>query len=276
MLGIGISVFVSDAFLRELKTPPFFWIGPELAKRVARGDNSALLSQKQVQKANSRGGLNLLIWQGFVRAEDSRRADLWSELMGVFLDDHRGYLFKEIIAQGESAEHLQALRNTGGYIFGRTGCYVDFEEANFEQLLREPHIAGITRELALKQFGTWISSLFHYQPPQFGFSRSEQQLLHTALAGGTDQELSVELGISLSAVKKTWRSAYERVAACLPELMGSDFRLNGERSKRGRDKKQHLISYLREHPQELRPVSRKFLRQTVPSGSRLHTGNSAS
>src|SRR5580704_7954862 len=56
LLGLGVSVVVSDDFLRELKTPPFFWIGPELANRVARGYDSALLSQKQIREANSRGG----------------------------------------------------------------------------------------------------------------------------------------------------------------------------------------------------------------------------
>src|ERR1700733_9722283 len=53
-LGIGASVVLSGDFLRELKTPPFFWIGPELAKRLARGDDSALLTEKQIQEANSR------------------------------------------------------------------------------------------------------------------------------------------------------------------------------------------------------------------------------
>ena len=70
-LGLGVSVVLSDDFLRELKTPPFFWMGPELAKRVAREDDSALLTQRQIREANSFGGLNLAIWQGFVRAEDS-------------------------------------------------------------------------------------------------------------------------------------------------------------------------------------------------------------
>ena len=76
MLGIGVSVFISDDFLRAVKTPPFFWIGPELAKRVARGDDSALVSEQQVRESNSRGGLNLLIWHGAVRAEDAKRAEI--------------------------------------------------------------------------------------------------------------------------------------------------------------------------------------------------------
>ena len=276
MLGVGVTVFVSDDFLREVKTQPFFWIGPELAKRVARGDHSPLLSQKQVQEANSQGGLNLVTWQACVRMEDSKRTEVWKELMVAFLDQHSGFLLKELVAHGESAEHLEGLRNTGGFLLNlRDGCYGDFNGMVFHELVLEPHIAGITREMALKPPGSWIGSLFLNQPPQFGFSVGEQRLLRSALTGGTDEELSDELGVSLSSIKKTWRSAYDRVAACQPELIPSDSQSNGETSKRGRDKKQYLISYLREHPQELRPVSRKLLRHSTSSGRRLSEERSA-
>jgi hypothetical protein len=260
ILGVGVSVVLSDDFLSEVKTPPFFWMGPELAKRMARGDHSVLLTQKQIREANSFGGLNLAIWQGFVRAEDSNRPEFWSELMEVFLDNHRGFLFKEIVIQGESPVHLEALGHTGGLLLGRDGRYGDFEGIGAQQLVREPHIVGITREIALQQFGSWISSLFRYEPPRFGFTRSEQRLLLSALLGGTDEELSCLLNTSLSAVKKTWRSVYDRVAARSPELIPSNSQPDGDVSKRGRDKKRHLIAYLREHPEELRPVSRSILR----------------
>jgi DNA-binding NarL/FixJ family response regulator len=102
-----------------------------------------------------------------------------------------------------------------------------------------------------------------YEAPQFGFSRSEQRLLLSALAGGTDEELSNELGVSLSAIKQTWRSIYRRVVTRNPELIPSDSQEGREGSTRGRNKKQHLIAYLREHRQELRPVSRKILQQNA-------------
>jgi hypothetical protein len=260
VLGVGVSVVLSDDFLRELKTPPFFWLGPELAKRVARRDDSALLTHKQIQEANSRGGLNLAIWHGFLRAEDAKRPEIWSELMTVFLDHHRGFLIEEIVIQAESPEHLEGLRHTGGFLLGRDGCYGNFQAIDPQQLVREPHIVGITREMARKQFGSWISSLFRYQPPCFGFTRGEQRLLLSALVGGTDEELSRLLDTSLSAVKKTWRAIYDRVAAHLPELIPSNSQPDGDAAKRGRDKKQRLIAYLREHPEELRPVSRRLLR----------------
>ena len=38
-MGVGVSAFVSDESLLELKTPPFFWIGPEVVKRFVRGES---------------------------------------------------------------------------------------------------------------------------------------------------------------------------------------------------------------------------------------------
>jgi hypothetical protein len=258
MLGVGASVFVSDDFLRELKTPPFFWIGPELLTRVRRG-NSPLLSESQVRDANARGGLNLAVWNTTIGMEDIQRVEVWNELMAAFFKYHRGYLLKELVAQGESEADLQAVRNTGGLLWhGSDGRYGDFWDEDLNNLLRTPHIHGMTRELALARPGSWIGSLFLYQPPLCGFSRSEQRLLLAALEGGTDENLSDTLAISRDTVKKTWRLIYERVAACLPELVPGNSPTDIG-MPRGKDKKQRLLTYLREHPEELRPVSRKLL-----------------
>jgi hypothetical protein len=261
MVAIGVGVFVSDDFLRELKIPPFFWIGPELAERVMRGD-SPVLSEKQVSDANSRGGLNLVMWHVCIREEDANRPEVGAELMAAMFEHHRGYLLKELIGQADSLEHLEGMRNTGGHLFnasdGRWGV-LDAPDPN--DILSQPHVSGLDREVAQKELGSWIGYLFLYEPPRFGFSRSEQRLLVAALAGGTDEELGIELGLSLSTTKKLWRSVYRRVAALDPDLIPDDSQADGESSKRGRSKKQRLMAYLREHFQELRPVSRKLLEQ---------------
>ncbi|MGB6545523.1 MAG: hypothetical protein WBE97_07845 [Candidatus Acidiferrales bacterium] len=265
MAGIGVTVCVSGDFLREVKTPPFFWIGPELAKRVARGD-SPLLSEKQLREANSGSGLNLMVWHACIRMEAIKRVEVWQELMTTFLDEHRGFLFSCIAVQADSLEHLEGIRNTGGRLLKpASGRYEDFEGKNLGEIISEPHILGLTRQTALEQLGSWIGLLFVHEPPRFGFSRSEQRLLLAALAGGTDEELSEQLGIALSTTKKMWRSVYHRVAAINPELIPNDSREDGVTSKRGKSKKQRLMTYLRDHREELRPVSRNLLQhRTVP------------
>ena len=97
-----------------------------------------------------------------------------------------------------------------------------------------------------------------YRKPVIGFTRSEQRLLSAALQGGTDGELCDLLGVSLSAVKKTWASIYLRVQSAKP----SDARIELDESidgDRGKEKKQKLLVFLREHPEELRPYYLRML-----------------
>ncbi len=260
--ALGVSAFVSDEFLRELKASPHFWIGPELLRRIGRGQ-SPLLSAKQVSEANSRGGLNVAVWHGSLRAEDNQRTEVWSALTAAFLEYHCGFLLKEIVVQAESREHLLGMRNTGTFFWNAADrAYGPFPDGNLDEIVTRPHVSGLTREMALEQPGSWGGSLFVlHRPPQFGFNRSEQRLLLAALEGGTDGQLSDRLGISVDAVRKSWRSIYARVAACSGRLIAENSPAAGDdgTGERGKEKKHHLLAYLHEHPEELRPVSRKLL-----------------
>jgi DNA-binding NarL/FixJ family response regulator len=260
VVACGVRVFVSDDFISTLKKPPFIWAGPELVRRVKSG-RSPLLSDKQVREANCDGGLTLLVWEGVVRAEDSSRKDVLQAMFADFAERHRGFRLKELISHSTTAQHLEAMLQSGGMALSADGRYADGVEKPLPEVVAEPHYFGITRDLAQRQFGTWLGLLFAYEPPRFRFRPSEQQLLSAALRGGTDEELADELGISLSAVKKTWRLIYERVAACDGGIL-----LNGhepvavvseenEVSERGKEKKRRLLAYLRDHLEELRPAT---------------------
>jgi hypothetical protein len=261
---VGVSVFVGDEFVRELKTPPLFWFGPELARRIVRGD-SPMLSDMQVREANSCGGLNTITWEGCIRPGFESHTEVHRKVVSMFIEEHRGYLCKEAIScQIESVERLQWVLKTGGLLWDpKHGRYVETLEKHQKEIISKPHILGVTREIEHNRPGTWVGALFDYHPPKLGFSRGEQRLLLSALSGGTDQELSDHLGVSVSTVKNTWRSIYDRTASCLPELFLDHSRADARISERGKEKKRHLLAYLRDHPEELRPVSRKLLQQGV-------------
>jgi DNA-binding transcriptional ArsR family regulator len=262
ILGVGVSVFVNDDFMREVKTPPLFWIGPELARRIARG-NSPLLTGRALRDANTRGGLNLLTWEGCIRPEDAKRAETYNRMILAFMEEHRGFLWKEIIgAQAHSAETVRSMLKSGGALFDPAKkSWVDSYERDLQEFIAKPHLIGLDRETALSRPGSWVGGLFDYEPPRCGFSHGEQRLLSSALGGETDEQLARALGISRSAIKKTWRSIYDRVARCLPELVQGESRLDTSMLERGKEKKHRLLGYLREHTEELRPVSRKLLQQ---------------
>ena len=261
---VGFTAVVHDDFLREMKTPPLFWVGPELARRVVKGE-SPLLSDIQFRDANSQGGLNLVVWEGLARPGYDANQEMQRYMMEVFLEQHRGYLWKEVISsQLESPERLEFTLMTGGALWDPlAGGYTSILGRDPREIVSKPHIAGLTRDLERKRdsnwAGTWVGALFDYHPPIVGFSRSEQRLLSFALQGQTDEHLAELLGTSLPAVKKMWVSIYRRLEDSLPALIPDSFQSDTAPGGRGREKRRRLLAYLREHPEELRPVSRRIL-----------------
>ena len=193
-------------------------------------------------------------------------------MVEAYRQGYRGFLLKEMItAQVESVQRLQWSVDAGGLFWNPVKSrYVKSLRIHAEKFVRQPHIVGITRELEFNRLGSWIGSLFDYQPPELGFSRSEQRLLQAALAGEseTDQELSETLGVSVPTIKKMWRSAYCRVTDRRPEVIPD--RERAKRAERGKEKRRHLLAYLRAHPEELRPVSHRRLGQQPRVARRVH------
>jgi hypothetical protein len=257
----GVSAIVGDDFLREMKRPPHFWLGPELTRRIMRGE-SPLLTSKQVCEQNSRDGLNLVCWESGFRLEYERNGEVQRYMMSGFIQVHRGYFWKEVISsQSWNAEHLEFVLRTGGHLWDPLTCgYTSTLRKDPSEIVSKPHIVGTTRGLELerqgKWAGSWVGALFDYHPPMLGLSRSEQRLLSCALSGATDEHLAETLGKSLPAVKKTWVSIYRRAEGCLPELISDPVRSDLPASGRGKEKRRGVLAYLREHPEELRPVSR--------------------
>jgi hypothetical protein len=264
-LGAVMCPFVSDDFLQESKTCPMFWVGPELVKRIAAG-KSPLLSEVEVRDANSAEGLNLLVWHNTSHPQDIRRGDVVTTILTFAEQYLRGIRLRELVGQADCVEHYYCMRDAGGFYFDRVrGAYVSYPELNAQNFADEPRTCGLTRELASAQVTSWLASFFvSYAPPQLSLSRGEQQLLRAARDGETDEELGDRLGISIHAVKMRWRMIYDRAAACLPDLVAADCsRVDGEAFGRGKQKKQRLLDYVRKHPEELHPVSRKLLRQSA-------------
>jgi hypothetical protein len=259
LAGVGVGVFVRDEFIREMKTPRQFWVGPELTKRILNG-KSPVLSDKEVREANSGEGLNELVWETLTEPSFAKRTEIYHLMGSAYIEIHRGFRLKEMItSQVESPERLQWAIDAGGlYWDPKAGRYVKSLKKGTEEFARNPHVVGITRELEFGRPGSWVGSLFDYHPPRFYFSAGEQRLLACAISNrtATNPALAQKLDVSLTTVKKTWLSVYNRVARQAPELIHDDFK-GGADSKRGKEKRRGLLSYLLEHPEELRPVLRR-------------------
>jgi DNA-binding NarL/FixJ family response regulator len=139
-----------------------------------------------------------------------------------------------------------------------------------EQLkeLKQPHVIYLRRETALQTYGSWAGSMFVHEPARIGFASSQQRLLIAALRGGTDEELAAQLGVSTSAVKKGWQLIYEKAEAC-NAVLGIQNSNGPELAERGKERKRSLLTYVRAHPEELRPVDMKLVNRTEHFSKRL-------
>ena len=274
--GVAVGLFVYEDFIREVKTSPLFWFGAELVKRITAG-RSPVLSDKEVREANSSKGLNLIVWEALPCLDFATRADLFHLMIEAFREVHRGFRLKEMItSQAESVDRLKWAVDAGGLIWDPAKArYVNSPNKNAEEFVRKPHVVGITRELEFARLGSWVGTLFDYLPPRFGFSPSEQRMLLAALAGqsGTDEELSEALDVSLPTIKKMWLSVYRRMADGQSKTIRDSARSGT--SERGKEKRRRLLAYLRDHPEELRPVSQKHLQLQPPVTKRIHRVNQA-
>lgn len=259
MVAVSVSAFVSADFVEDLKSAPSFWTAAELVRRFTQG-RSPFLSDGEVRQANSSGGLNLVVWQNGPLPGEMRRPEVAHAMIGAFLENYRGFRINEVCNQAESLEDLVGLRAMGARFFDMAGRrWTEIPVDNAQKILGEPHVVGMKPE-SLENRASYAGLIFLYQPPQFGFSRSEQKLLLAALGGASEEQLCAALGISLSGVKKAWRRIYERVADHSPDLLPNHLTdSSGTAAERGKEKRRRLILYLREHPEELRPISRKLL-----------------
>jgi hypothetical protein len=237
---------------------PLKWIGPELVNRCLHGP-VPILTDAEVRHANSTEGVNGLVWPTGARADFENLPELLQGSQAFFFDAYRGFNIKRLQTQATNPMEMVMAVNSGGWYLRDTASahFQSFQEPP-ESMFLQPHMLEVTKERAAEQPGTWINLFFAYRKPVIGFTRSEQRLLSAALRGGTDGELSDLLVVSLSAVKKMWASIYLRVQSRKP----FDVRIELDESvdgDRGKEKKQKLLVYLREHPEELRPYSLRLL-----------------
>lgn len=260
VIFFGMSVFVTDQFLADARNSPTPHLSSTLLRWVMEG-RSPTLDLPAVRAANSGDGLNLVINNfGFAWDEwpPEQLALILSRGTESFFWLLSGYNLREILVEYYDRRSVQ-FALAGGFLLRS-----DRRGANMEagSLLsaddQSPCCVGITAEEALASPGSAIAKLFPYHRPSCLFSSGEQKVLLQALLDHSDEEIAALLDVSLSTVKKRWTGIYDCVFEQQPEILPEALWAAGQtQQKRGQEKRRHLLSYLRLHPQELRPYSRK-------------------
>jgi hypothetical protein len=245
IIACGLGVFVSARFADEEIANPRPGLNSRIIASIAYG-RKVVLDYKELGVGNAGEGLDFVNMYGTWRQELLSRQEtleLYALFGSSFADSHAGYRLNRILKEAMGAWQLTFARATRIW-----HVVADFPEAE-SALLKV-----VSRETALEVPYSTMAAIYSHREPIFGFREGQQQLLIAALKGATDSELAIKLGMSLPAIKKRWLSIFLRFEST-PELIKGLVE-NPTNSGRGPQKRHRVLSYVREHPEELRPYSK--------------------
>jgi DNA-binding CsgD family transcriptional regulator len=250
IVSFSAVLFVADRFCSEARSGLSPYLGPELAEQYLSRE-LPVLNREQVAGANAGAGLNVVVcFEGWMHDGLSDEQILavrakQSEALHLGLS---GYRVKEFLACPVGANALEWMLNAGARIRRHYSNY--FRNST---VFQRPCLVGLTRREALAHPGSSVADLFIYTPPRFLFSRSQRILLQHALRGETCETLAASLSVSRWTVKKRWHAIYERVADVDSELLPPSIAYGIHAYSRGSERRRHLLNYLRQHLEEIRP-----------------------
>jgi hypothetical protein len=254
--AFGFSVFVTDRFAEAICGCPRPYLAALIYEDML-GGRSPVLSQGEIRDANASDGLNLAVLHFGLRDPDMTKERTQRALqagIAAFCFFHGGYRLKVLLQEVYGQQQAEYVCAGGGRVFagfdGGAGAGVPTGIPPEHR----PFLFVQRREWLTRAAVSPLSSLFHTPRPQLGFSAAEQHVLVRALLNESDVEIAKALGVPLDAVKKTWRRTYERMATAIPYLLDRPERAEVA-NHRGREKRRHLLEYLRNHLEELRPYS---------------------
>ena len=258
IVSFGATIFATDEFCCQARStlPPY--LGVQVA-RLYLSHELPLLNREQIVRANASGGLNVMTCFGgwdYDGLSPEQILAVREKQSEAFHLAHTGYRVKEFLADAMGEEHLHWMLDAGAHLRRDYSAYFQKYRVPIPKASCRPRLVGLTKQEAFANPGSHLSSFFVHTPPRFHFNRSERMLLHHALMGETSEELAKSLFISPWTVKKRWHAIYERVADVDRELLLPSVADGLRVTSRGAERRRHLLYYLRQHLEELRPLSR--------------------
>lgn len=242
--AFGASVFLPAGAFADLVAHPPRRVAESIYRALLTGEK-AILSAREIAKANSDGGVDVCVMHFCERPVDLNDP-IGQQLLAMghaaFRDAHLGYNVRALVHQNFRPSHRAFLLAGGMALFHDLAATADSGRDTPESV-----IVGMTRERAMAEAaGSPISFLFRSEQPRFYFAPSERRVLRAALTGRSDNEIAALIGVSHDAVKGAWKVVFRRVK----EHTGDDVYHGATHGRR------RLLEYLRQHPEELRPYQR--------------------
>lgn len=258
--GIGLSVFVRPDIVDQHLARPTPYFLHQVLELCRRPDARACLDPDEQARVNASTGPGMDVVAHWMQKRWELMDPLWRAVGSMaheaYVRDHRGHRIHRMF-------HEDWLRAFDIYPTFGYRAHTTFELSDCPM---KPSVGrGIpkrtlyymdTREIAGAAPGTSASFVLQHVPPVCQFTRAEQRLLRKALEGLTDQQITNELGLSLNTLKSTWRSIYDRVATHVPYVMAAAGGAADDGGVRGSEKRRSVLSFVENHPQELRPYQK--------------------
>ena len=258
IVGFGLAVFVKKSFAEAEVRNPKPGLNSRIIASVAAG-KPVVATFEEVRDANTQGDLQQVIldtsWHNTLL--NAAQRDEVRVLLGLaYLELHQGYHFSRILS--EMVDELDLWHVRDHRSFQVVDRFEAYRLANPDTAWNaERALLAVTLDSMRIDPHSVAAGLFQHHPePRFAFTPGEQQLLEAALEGVDDASASNSLFVSVPAIKRRWESIFDRVAAIRPDLCPPG---NGTR---GIQKRQRVLTYVRSHPEELRPFN--FGKQKKP------------
>jgi hypothetical protein len=240
--GLGSSVFVSPDFLAAEVSNPRPDINARIFASIAAGA-PVILNRDQIARGNAGDGLDAVFLTAVMWPTSTPQE--FTEMMTVSLSScveaHAGYRLRSVVAESPAGPFRAVGTNSGDMEF--VGSFDEIDRVLWR----------LTREGASTAIASFSNLLFQYREPVLGLRPVEQQLLAAALSKALDRELASKLGVTVATVKKRWRSIFETIEDVRPEILRAASR--EREGARGPQKRHLVLSYVREHPEEIRPFA---------------------
>lgn len=252
VVGFGAVVFVSSEFAHNEILNPRPGLNERIISSIGNG-RPVVLTDAQLRHQNTDGGLSSVVLLSDWRRDiltPQQITEIILTLAQSGVGVLSGYRLEKMLLEALDAIDIAYIESTGVY-----RKIADFADLHPGKPGGGRALFAIDKTSADAVTGSVATFVFHYTPPIIRFKKGDQELLCAALEGLTDQELASHLNLNMQTVKKRWASVYTQVAEVLPDLLpecGSDL----NRQTRGPQKRHHLLAYLRNHREELRPFIR--------------------
>lgn len=256
IVGFGLGAFVKKNFADEEIREPRPGLNARIIENVVAG-NPVIATYTEIRDANTRGDLQHALMEACWKASlsPSEEYQVRAVSSAAYLELLAGYrlarFFTELVGELDVSQRKHGLPE-----FRIVDRFEDLRSRNPKTVWNPERMLIETTPDDIRAHPHSIGAgLFRHRTPQFGFTRAEQELLELALEGGDDAAMAKSLFVTVPAIKRRWTTIFDRVGGIRPDLSP----LDGE-GTRGVQKRQRVLSYVRSHPEELRPFDAKQLK----------------